>query len=76
MAILSTFKSFEKYIPVDGNWQLVSERTSAKDIIFNDNKDLEAKMSGLSLVVLTEEEYQSLETKDANTLYIRPKVVN
>ena len=70
MAILSTFKSFEKYIPVGGNWQLVSERTNAKDIIFNDNKNLETKLSGLSFVVLTQSEYDALRTKDSNTLYI------
>lgn len=41
MAILSIFKSFEKYIPIDGNWQLVSERTSAKDVILDDGEDVE-----------------------------------
>jgi len=70
MAILSTFKSFEKYIPVGGNWQLVSERTNAKDIIFKDNKNLETKLNGLSFVVLTQSEYDSLRTKDSSTLYI------
>ena len=75
MALLSTFKSFKKWIPVGGDWQLVSERTHAKDIIFNDNNDLEAKLNGLSFKVLTEEEYKALSKKDPNTLYIRPKVV-
>jgi hypothetical protein len=36
MALLSTFKSFKKWIPVGGDWQLVSEQTHAKDIIFNE----------------------------------------
>lgn len=76
MALLSTFKSFKKWIPVGGDWQLVSERTLAKDIIFNDNNDLETKLNGLSLKVLTEEEYKALSKKDPNTLYIRPKAVN
>ena len=70
MALLSTFKSFKKWIPVGGDWQLVSEQTSAKDIIFNDNKNLEAKLSGLSFVVLTQSAYNALQTKDNSTLYI------
>ena len=41
MAILSIFKSFEKYIPIDGNWQLASERTAAKDIISDDGTNAE-----------------------------------
>ena len=50
MAILSGFKSFERYLKVptdDGNkYQLMSERTLAKDVIFDsdDNKNLETKM--------------------------------
>ena len=35
------FKSFERYILVDGEYQLMSERTSAKDVIFNDGTNLE-----------------------------------
>ena len=53
MAILSTFKSFEKYIPVGGNWQLVSERTNAKDIIFDDSENLATKYTNLATNVLT-----------------------
>ena len=70
MALLSTFKSFRKWIPVDGDWQLVSEQTKAKDIIFDDNGNLETKLSGLSFVVLTQAEYEALGTKDESTLYI------
>lgn len=61
MAILSGFKSFERYLKVptdDGNkYQLVSERTLAKDIIFNDNINLENKMN-------------SVENKMNSVLYI------
>ena len=77
MAILSTFKSFEKYIPVGGNWQLVSERTNAKDIIFDDTQNLatkqqsiESRLGNLSFAVLTQAQYDALGTKDSNTLYI------
>lgn len=51
MAILSGFKSFEKYLKVsteDGNkYQLVSERTLAKDVIFDDNKNLNDKVDDI-----------------------------
>ena len=61
MSILSGFKSFERYLKVptdDGNkYQLVSERTLAKDIIFNDNINLENKMN-------------SVENKMNSVLYI------
>ena len=76
MALLSTFKSFRKWIPVGQDWQLVSEQTSAKDVIFEDNKNLaekqntiEKQLSGLSFVVLTQEEYNALDVKDGSTLY-------
>ena len=36
---------------------------------------LESNLGGLSLEIITEDAYQALETKDENTLYIRPKVV-
>ena len=61
MAILSGFKSFERYlkVPTDdrNKYQLVSERTLAKDIIFNDNINLENKMN-------------SVENKMNSVLYI------
>lgn len=48
MAILSSFRSFERYLKVpteDGNkYQLVSERTLAKDVIFDDNSNLNDKI--------------------------------
>lgn len=51
MAILSGFKSFEKYLKVpteDGNkYQLVSERTLAKDVIFDDNKNLNDRVDDI-----------------------------
>lgn len=51
MAILSGFKSFERYLKVptnDGNkYQLMSERTLAKDVIFDDGSNLKDKMSNL-----------------------------
>ena len=51
MAILSGFKSFERYLKVptenENKYQLVSERTLAKDIIFNDNSNLENKMNSV-----------------------------
>lgn len=51
MAILSGFRSFERYLKVptdDGNkYQLVSERTLAKDVIFDDNSNLNDKMNSV-----------------------------
>ena len=48
MAILSGFKSFERYLKVptdDGNkYQLVSEKTLSKDVIFDDNSNLNDKI--------------------------------
>lgn len=77
------FRSFERYLKVpteDGNkYQLISERTLAKDVIFDsdENKSLETKMqevnhqlNGLTLYPCTEEEYEAMESHDANTLYI------
>ena len=76
MAILSGFKSFERYlkVPTEGGnkYQLMSERTSAKDVIFDSNKNLEEVMGGLTLLPISQEEYNALETKDENTLYIVP----
>jgi hypothetical protein len=76
MALLSTFKSFRKWLPVGQDWQLVSEQTSAKDVIFDDNENLATKqndiakqLSGLSFVVLSQAEYNALEVKDGSTLY-------
>ena len=55
MAILSGFKSFERYLKVptenENKYQLVSERTLAKDIIFNDNSNLENKMNSVLYIV-------------------------
>lgn len=83
MAILSGFRSFERYLKVpteDGNkYQLISERTLAKDVIFDsdENKSLETKMqevnhqlNGLTLYPCTEADYEAMESHDANTLYI------
>lgn len=77
MAILSGFKSFERYLKVpteDGNkYQLMSERTLAKDVIFDDGSNLENNMSGLKLLPLnSQSEYDELTIKDPNTLYIVP----
>lgn len=51
MAILSGFKSFERYLKVptdNGNkYQLMSERTLAKDVIFDDGSNLENKTNNL-----------------------------
>ena len=48
MSILSGFKSFERYLKVptdDGNkYQLVSEKTLSKDVIFDDNSNLNDKI--------------------------------
>lgn len=55
MAILSGFKSFERYLKVptenENKYQLVSERTLAKDIIFNDNSNLENKMNSVLYIM-------------------------
>lgn len=60
MAILSGFKSFERYLKVptgDGNkYQLVSERTLLKDIIVDKT--------------YTQEEFNALENKDQTKIYI------
>ena len=52
MAILSGFKSFERYLKVpsdDGNkYQLMSERTFAKDVIFDDGKNLNNKVDKIN----------------------------
>lgn len=52
MAILSGFKSFERYLKVpsdNGNgYQLVSERTLSKDIIFDDGKNLNNKIDKIN----------------------------
>ena len=52
MAILSGFKSFERYLKVptdNGNkYQLMSERTFAKDVIFDDGKNLNNKVDKIN----------------------------
>lgn len=70
MALLSTFKSFRKWIPVGQDWQLVSEQTNAKDIIFNDNENLEEKLNGLSFAVVPQAYYDNLLVRDPSKLYI------
>lgn len=60
MSILSGFKSFERYLKVptdDGNkYQLVSERTLARDIVVDKT--------------YTQEEYDALTEKDSTKIYI------
>lgn len=70
MALLQTFKSYRKWVLEGENFQLASVRTSAKDIIFNDNDNLENKLGGLSFVVLSQSDYDALETKDESTIYL------
>ena len=60
MSILSGFKSFERYLKVptdNGNkYQLVSERTLARDIVVDKT--------------YTQEEYDALTDKDSTKIYI------
>ena len=60
MAILSGFKSFERYLKVptdDGNkYQLVSEKTLLSDIVVNKT--------------YTQEEFDQLADKDPTKIYI------
>ena len=67
MAILSGFKSFERYLKVptenENKYQLVSERTLAKDIIFNDNSNLENKMNSVLYIVSFDSSTGTLTTK-------------
>ena len=70
MAILSGFKSFERYLKVptenENKYQLVSERTLAKDIIFNDNSNLENKMNSVLYIVSFDASTGTLVTKSAD----------
>ena len=70
MAILSGFKSFERYLKVptdDGNkYQLMSERTLAKDVIFDDDSNLENKMNSVLYVVSFDASTGTLITKSAD----------
>ena len=70
MAILSGFKSFERYLKVptenENKYQLVSERTLAKDIIFNDNSNLENKMNSVLYIVSFDSSTGTLVTKSAD----------
>ena len=70
MAILSGFKSFERYlkVPTDdrNKYQLVSERTLAKDIIFNDNINLENKMNSVLYIVSFDSSTGTLTTKSSD----------
>ena len=70
MAILSGFKSFERYLKVptdDGNkYQLMSERTFAKDVIFDDDNNLENKMNSVLYVVSFDASTGTLITKSAD----------
>ena len=69
MAILSGFKSFERYLKVptenENKYQLVSERTLAKDIIFNDNSNLENKMNSVLYIVSFDSSTGTLTTKSS-----------
>lgn len=60
MSILSGFKSFERYLKIptdDGNkYQLMSERTLARDIVVDKT--------------YTQEEYDALTDKDSTKIYI------
>lgn len=68
MAILSGFKSFERYLKVpsdDGNkYQLMSERTFAKDVIFDDGKNLNNKVDKINT------ELSKINTELSQSLYI------
>lgn len=44
MAILSGWKSFEKYIKKIDGYQLMSERTNARDVLFDNNTNLSDKI--------------------------------
>ena len=70
MAILSGFKSFERYLKVptenENKYQLVSERTLAKDIIFNDNSNLENKMNSVLYIVSFDSSTWTLITKSSD----------
>lgn len=70
MAILSGFKSFERYLKVptenENKYQLVSERTLAKDIIFNDNSNLENKMNSVLYIVSFDSSTGTLITKSSD----------
>ena len=70
MAILSGFKSFERYLKVpteDGNkYQLMSERTSAKDVIFDDDNNLENKMRSVLYIVSFDASTGTLTTRSAD----------
>ena len=70
MAILSGFKSFERYLKVptenENKYQLVSERTLAKDIIFNGNSNLENKMNSVLYIVSFDSSTGTLITKSSD----------
>ena len=70
MAILSGFKSFERYLKVptenENKYQLVSERTLAKDIIVNDNSNLENKMNSVLYIVSFDSSTGTLITKSSD----------
>ena len=70
MAILSGFKSFERYLKVptenEHKYQLVSERTLAKDIIFNDNSNRENKMNSVLYIVSFDSSTGTLITKSSD----------
>ena len=70
MAIVSGFKSFERYLKVptenENKYQLVSERTLAKDIIFNDNSNLENKMNSVLYIVSFDSSTGTLITKSSD----------
>lgn len=57
-------------------WMRISFWTKACDVEFEDGKNLEEKLNGYSIKVISEAEYQSLVeqgTTDPMTLYFRPK---
>ena len=68
MAILSGFKSFERYLKVpsdNGNgYQLASERTLSKDIIFDDGENLNNKIDKINNKI------DKINTELSQALYI------
>lgn len=73
MAILSGFKSFERYLKVptnDGNkYQLMSERTLAKDVIFDSGRNLEEVMEN-EIGSKVKAELTRINSELDNVLYI------
>lgn len=54
-------------------WQRISFWTKASDVEFDDGKTAQEKLGNLRFVSLTEEAYNALPAKDANTIYFTTK---